>query len=326
MQSRPLVTSETARDPGTGRGEHGCYDKQMGNFMQFRTHSSLALALGTLFAAGMASPALAQEVPPAAIDMDDTVFSGDYLSVGVGVALNPSYQGSDDYVFTVLPIVQGSLGGVDINPRAGGVTLDFIPDPDEGVGFDLGIAARVRANRASQIEDEVVELYGELDHGIELGPSAGINIPAVLNPYDSVNLSVTAMWDVAGAHEGMTISPSISYSTPLSRAVFANLSVSADWADESYHDYYYRVSDADYIGPGVAPLPEFTPDGGGFTSAGVNLLLGIDLDGDITNGGLGLVVVGGYSRVLGDAADTPFTDIRGTKNQFLGAVGIGYTF
>ena len=40
----------------------------------------------------------------------------------------------------------------------------------------------------------------------------------------------------------------------------------------------------------------------------------------------GLVVIGGYSRVLGDAADTPFTDIRGSKNQFLGAVGIGYTF
>ena len=58
----------------------------------------------------------------------------------------------------------------------------------------------------------------------------------------------------------------------------------------------------------------------------MNLLLGIDLDGDVTNGGLGVIVLGGYSRVLGDAADTPFTDIRGSKDQFIGAVGIGYTF
>ncbi len=282
-----------------------------------------------LMALALPGAAMAQDVSdeaPPAIDMNDTVFAGDYLSIGAGVALNPSYTGSDDYVLTVLPIVQGSLGGVDINPRAGGVTLDFIPDPDEGVGLDLGLAARLRANRASQIEDDVVLLYGELDRAVEVGPSAGVNIPGVLNPYDSVNVSVAAMWDVAGAHDGMTVSPTVSYSTPLSRAVFANLSVSAEWADADYHDYYFTVRDAAYTGPGAAPLPEFDANGSGFTSAGVNLLLGIDLDGDITNGGLGLVVIGGYSRVLGDAADTPFTSVRGSKDQFLGAVGIGYTF
>jgi len=297
--------------------------------MRFRHSSPSAIAIAAMLSALAAGPALAQdsdEQGPPPIDMDDTVFAGDYLSIGVGVALNPSYQGSDDYVFTVLPIAQGSLGGVDISPRAGGLTLDFIPDPDEGVGLDLGIAGRLRANRASQIEDEVVENYGELDRAIEVGPSAGLTFPAVLNPYDSVTVGVAAMWDVNGAHDGMTVNPSISYSTPLSRSIFANLSLSAEWADENYHDYYYRVSDADYIGPGVAPLTEFEPDGGGFTSMGANLLLGIDLDGNIANGGLGLVVVGGYSRVLGDAAENPFTADRGTRNQFLVGAGIGYTF
>ncbi len=58
----------------------------------------------------------------------------------------------------------------------------------------------------------------------------------------------------------------------------------------------------------------------------MNLLLGIDLDGDVTNGGLGLVVITGYSRLLGDAANNPFTTVRGSRDQFLGAVGVGYTF
>ncbi|GAA5048463.1 MipA/OmpV family protein [Erythrobacter westpacificensis] len=298
--------------------------------MKTRTFSPAAIACGAIVNALFASPALAQDdvevQGPPDIDMQETVFAGDYLSVGAGVALNPSYSGSDDYVFTVLPIVQGSLGGVDINPRAGGVTLDFVQDPDEGVGLDLGLAARLRSNRASQIEDEVVIDYGELDRAIEVGPSVGVNFPGVLNPYDSIRVGVDAMWDVNGAHSGMTVSPSVSYSTPLSRSIFANLSVSTEWADADFQDYYFRVDDAAFIGDGVAPLPEFEPRGGGFTSAGVNLLLGIDLDGDIANGGLGLVVIGGYSRVLGDAADTPFTDIRGSKNQFLGALGIGYTF
>ncbi|MWV29144.1 MipA/OmpV family protein [Erythrobacter sp. GH3-10] len=279
----------------------------------------------------MAQPALAQdigeaEVGPPVIDMDDTVFSGDFISIGAGVAISPSYTGSDDYVFNVLPIVQGSLGGVDINPRAGGITLDFIPDAAEGVAFDLGVAARLRSDRAQQIKDEVVKNYGELDRAIEVGPSAGVKFPQVLNPYDSLSISTAVMWDVKGAHDGMVVSPSITYFTPLSRAMIASLSVSAEWANEDFQDYYFGVDDADYIGPGIAPLAEFEPDGGGFTKAGVNLLLGYDLDGDVTNGGFGIIVVGGYSRVLGDAAKTPFTTVRGSKDQFLGAVGVGYTF
>ena len=299
--------------------------------MQIRPFSPTAMTLGAFITAISAQPAFAQDVgeaqvQPPVVDMDDTAFSGDYLSIGAGVAISPSYSGSDDYVFNVLPIVQGSLGGVDISPRAGGLKLDFIQDPADGAGFDLGVAGRLRSDRAQQIEDEVVLDYIELDRAIEVGPSVGVNFPQVLNPYDSLSISTDVMWDINGAHGGMVVSPSISYFTPLSRAVVASLSVSAEWADEDFQDYYFAVDDADYIGPGIAPLTEFDPDGGGFTDAGVTLLLGIDLDGDVANGGLGLVVIGGYSRVLGDAADTPFTTIRGSRDQFLGAVGIGYTF
>ncbi len=300
--------------------------------MSNKSANLTATACGAILAAMCAAPAMAQEVnppenAPPEIDMENTAFSGDYLSVGAGVAVSPSYTGSDDYVFNALPIVQGSLGGVDISPRAAGLKLDFIQDPAEGVGFDLGVAGRLRSNRAQQIEDEIVEQYGELDRAIEVGPTAGVSFPKVLNPYDSLTVSTDVLWDINGAHDGVVVSPSISYFTPLSRSMIASLSVSAEWADESFQNYYFRVEDADFIGSSVGDmLPEFQPEGSGFTNAGVNLLLGFDLDGDLTNGGLGLIVVGGYSRVLGDAKDTPFTDLRGSKDQFLGAVGIGYTF
>jgi outer membrane scaffolding protein for murein synthesis (MipA/OmpV family) len=72
-------------------------------------------------------------------------------------------------------------------------------------------------------------------------------------------------------------------------------------------------------------LPVFDADSG-FTRAGANLLLGFDLDGNLENGGLALVVVGGYSRMLGDAKRSPVTSIRGDADQWLGAVGVGFTF
>ena len=121
-----------------------------------------------LVAMALPTAALAQDSgeeagPP--IALEDSVFSGDYLSIGAGVAISPSYTGSDDYVFNVLPILQGSLGGVEISPRAAGVTLDFVQDPAQGVGLDLGISARLRSNRAMQIS-EIAGAFAGLAMGI----------------------------------------------------------------------------------------------------------------------------------------------------------------
>ena len=123
-------------------------------------------------------------------------------------------------------LVQGSLGGVGISSRGAGVALDFIPTPENGVDLDLGVTGQVRANRARQIKDPVVESLGELDYAIEVGPTVGIGISRVLNPYDSLSFSIDASWDINGAHGGMVIEPTINYFTPLSRAIAARSAAS----------------------------------------------------------------------------------------------------
>lgn len=272
-----------------------------------------------------AAPLAAQEAqggPPPGVDMGETVFDGDWLSVGVGVGIGPSYDGSDDYVLFPAPIVQGELGGIGISPRPAGLALDFIPDSDDGPNFDFGPSIRLRNDRADQIEDEVVELAGELDRAVELGVATGISFPKLLNPFDSLSLNLDARWDVAGAHEGMVIEPNVTYFTPLSRGVAASLSLSAEFVDDKYADYYYSVSPAQSLASG---LPQYAAEGG-LNSLGANMFVGIDLDGDVTNGGLAVVLVGGYSRLMNDAKNTPYTSIRGSADQFFGALGVGYTF
>ena len=272
------------------------------------------IAAGALL---LASPAVAQDAAS-----EPSVFDGDYLSIGAGAAYGPSYAGSDDYVLYPVPLVQGSFHGVGIDPRSGGLALDFIPDPDKGTGFNLGVAARVRMDRAHKIKDPVVRSLGKLDTAVEVGPTAGVTIAQVLNPYDSLTFTADALWDVAGAHKGMVVDPSVSYFTPLSRGIAASLSLSAEYADGKFADYYYTISPA---GSAASGLPVFNA-GSGFTRAGANLLLGFDLDGNLENGGLALVLVGGYSRMLGDAKRSPVTSIRGSADQWLGAVGLGFTF
>jgi outer membrane scaffolding protein for murein synthesis (MipA/OmpV family) len=278
-------------------------------------------------ALALSVPAMAQDVdtpPPSDPDAGESVFDGDYLTIGAGGAIVPSYDGSDDYVFTPVPLIQGSVAGIGISPRGGGLALDFIPDrAGAGAHFAFGPTARVRMSRANQIKDELVELLTELDTAIEVGPSAGVSFPGVLNPYDSLSMTVDVRWDVNGAHNGMVVDPSLSYLTPLSTGIAAVLSVSGEWADDDFMDYYYSI-DAD--ASAVTGLDQFKTGSGGFRSVGVNLLLGWDFDNDLRNGGLALFAVGGYSKLLGDAAHTPFTAERGSADQWLGGAGIAYTF
>lgn len=283
-------------------------------------------AAALVLAATAAAPVIAQDattVGPADQIPSNTVYDGDWISIGAGVALSPSYDGSDDYVFSPVPLIQGQIGRVGISPRPAGLALDFIPAPaNGGVDIHLGVVATLNRNRASRIEDEVVKRAGELDTAIEVGPTAGVSFPGLLNPYDSLSLIVDARWDILGAHNGMLIEPGVTYFTPLSRGIAASLSASAEYGDDDYNDYYYSVNGPQALATG---LPLFGADAG-FNSVGTTALLGVDLDGNLANGGIAAVLIGGYSRMLGDAKDTPYTRLRGSANQFFGAIGVGYTF
>jgi outer membrane scaffolding protein for murein synthesis (MipA/OmpV family) len=264
----------------------------------------LLAATGSL-ALACAAPAMAQNVEalPDGPDGEATVFDGNWFSIGAGAVYSASYDGSDDYVVSPIPIVQGKIGGVRISPRAGGAALDFVNDDSDGAKISAGVAARLNRNRASQIEDPVVLSYGELDTAFEVGPSVGISLPGLLNPYDSLSFNIETLFDVAGAHDGTLVSPGVTYFTPVSRGAAISLSVSGSYVDDDYADYYYSV-------PAGGALPAYQADGG-WDRVGVNLLTGVDLDGNLANGGLALIAMGGYSRMLGDGKRTPFTSIRG---------------
>lgn len=279
----------------------------------------LLAATGSL-ALACAAPAMAQNVEalPDGPDGEATVFDGNWFSIGAGAVYSASYDGSDDYVVSPIPIVQGKIGGVRISPRAGGAALDFVNDDSDGAKISAGVAARLNRNRASQIEDPVVLSYGELDTAFEVGPSVGISLPGLLNSYDSLSFNIETLFDVAGAHDGTLVSPGVTYFTPVSRGAAISLSVSGSYVDDDYADYYYSV-------PAGGALPAYQADGG-WDRVGVNLLTGVDLDGNLANGGLALIAMGGYSRMLGDGKRTPFTSIRGDADQWMGALGIGYTF
>lgn len=254
------------------------------------------------------------------------VFDDTWVTVGIGAGLVPSYSGSNDYVVFPLPLIVGRVGGVGISPNGPGFALDLLSQPPAAgppeTSFSFGPTFRFRNDRDGQIEDEVVERTEDLDTAIEIGVQGGVSIPGVLSRFDRLSFSTQVRWDILGAHDGMLVEPSIGYFTPLGRGAAAQLSANASFVDDSFADYYYSVTPQQSADSG---LPEFTADGG-LNSVGALAIVTVDLDNNIMNGGFNIYGIGGYTRLIGDAADTPFTSIRGSADQFIGGIGIGYTF
>lgn len=269
-----------------------------------------------------AQSAESQTSKPDAPDLG--VFAGDWLTLGIGAGYAPSYDGSDDYVLFPAPIAQGSIGGFDFGARGPGLYVDLIPDSKSrnDVKFVAGPLVRVRLDRKSNIKDPVVRTLGKRDVAVELGATAGISFSKILSPFDTLSISGDIQWDVAKAHRGRLITPTISYSTPLSKSVFTNLSLSATHVDDNYAETYFSI---DAAGSAASGLPSFDADGG-WKSYGASLLGGVDLSGDARDGGWGIFSLVSYSRLTGDAKRSPVTSIRGDADQWFLAAGVSYTF
>jgi len=275
-----------------------------------------------LLVAGAPLPLLAQDNVPSS----SPVSSSNEITVAVGVGLTPSYEGSDDYSVTPGILVRGKVAGMPFFSRGTNLHLDVVPNHDEG-GWDIGFGPIISArfNRTGRIKDARVKALGKLDTAIELGAWAGIAKAGVItSAYDNLSFRVSVLADVAGAHKSMIITPAIEYMTPLSQTTLVGLSLSADYVGKGYGRTYY---DIDAAGSTASSLAVYNGagDSSGFSKMSINLAAGKSLSGDIRKG-WALFAIGGYGRILGDYARSPIVKTAGSRDQWLGALGVAYTF
>ncbi len=255
------------------------------------------------------------------------VFDETWATIGLGVGMVPSYAGSNDFIAFPLPLIVGRVGGVGIGPNGPGFVLDvnspkpsLAPRTRPRIAF--GPAFRFRNDRANRISDAVVERAGKLDSALEVGGNAAVVFPGVFKRFDQLTVGVQARWDVLGAHDGMIVEPQIGYRALVGKAMTLQVQASAEFVDDSFADYYFSVSPTQAAASG---LPQFRADGG-LNRIGTTAILAYDLDRNPLNGGWSLTGVGGYSRLVGNSADTPFTSVSGDANQFILGLGVAYTF
>jgi MipA family protein len=270
-------------------------------------------------------PAPAPAKPPFAFAKP--VFDETWATIGLGVGMVPSYAGSNDYIAFPLPLIAGRVGGVGISPNGPGLVLDLNPAkpglaPRKGARLAFGPAFRFRNDRNNRISDEVVARAGTLDAALEVGGNVAVSFPGVFKPFDALSIGVQARRDVLGAHGGWVVEPQIGYRALVGKGFTVQAQASAEFVDDNFADTYFTVSPAQSIATGLA---QFRADGG-LNRIGTTAILAYDLDRNPLNGGWSLTGIGGWSRLISDSADTPFTSVRGDANQFILGAGVAYTF
>lgn len=291
------------------------------------THRPLfAAAAGAALLA--ASPAFAQEPaspPEPTLPQDEEGRPDDpnSLTIGVGGAYVPSYEGSDDYVFTPIGIVFGKVGGFGFATRGTALTLDLIPDKaDAPFSFDLGPVANLRLDRNNRIKDARVRALGEIDKAIELGGYAGITKNGLLHEYDSLAVRLMYQKDVSDTHDSSILTPSIDYSTPVTTRTYLTFGVAAERVGDGFARTYYSVTPAGSLASG---LPVFNADGG-WKSLRFSLFAAQVLTGDLRDPGLSLFGGVAYSKLRGHFKRSPIVAIAGDADQYFATLGLSYTF
>lgn len=242
-------------------------------------------------------------------------YSQSELNVGLGVGYAPESAGSDEYRVVPLPSIDYRADWGGIRSTGLGVEVDFIASPR----FSAGPLVRYDGGRNDlyDVDDPIVRDLAPVDAALEVGAAFGFAVPLGTRdgrPSWLLNTRVAAVQGLDGGHEGVTVETTVGVLRP-SGSWTLGANISAVYGDDDYQQAYFGVTPSDALATGLA---DYTPDAG-FRSVGANLVVARQITER-----WGVNLIGGYSRLLGDAADSPIVTQAGDENQTFMGVGVRY--
>lgn len=233
------------------------------------------------------------------------------LQVGGIVFVTPEYEGSDDYRVMGAPFIApaGGLGDGD----KGFVSFRGPSDVRFRVfragPFEAGPVAGYRFDR-DQDDGDLLRGLGDIDGGLILGGYVAYGYD-MLRGFASYQHQVTGDDDTGGVLDfGLEslhhLSPRVSI-----RGTFG-----AVYASNDYNETYFGITNAQ-AATSVSGLNAYEADGG-IKNVYLGLSSDVALDERWT-----LKLTGKYSRLVGDAADSPIVE---AEDQFMGGLGVTYKF
>ncbi|MFV3130733.1 MipA/OmpV family protein [Niveispirillum sp. KHB5.9] len=272
---------------------------------RFTGRLRVAAATGALMSLACGTAALAQ--PGQGED-------GWYVRLGALGLVTPEYEGSDHYKIQPVPDIEITYNNRFFLSRQG-LGANLIATDD----LTVGAAVAFDGGRKSS-KDKALHGYRNV------GDTA---IGRVFAEYtiDRLMLSVDVATDLLGdGHKGTEATLSATWMFNPVGQTMVMVGPSLTWASDDYMNSYFSTT-ADRLRP-TGPTELVLPGSrtgykaeAGFKNAGLTAILIHPLDDNWS-----VMGIAGYSRMLGNAADSPFVKDNGSRDQLMGGLGIAYTF
>ncbi len=232
------------------------------------------------------------------------------LELGFGLGAAPDYEGSEDYVPVLLPYARADLDSGQFLRLQGNRLrgIDFkanvLPDDIWRFGPMLGYIPE-----RDDVDNNQVDRMQKVDTSIMVGIFWGIE-------FDGWAAEIEAQQDAVGGN-GFLLTLDVGYKIPINYQLMVGFSVFTTYADGDYMNAYFSVDRGDSQRSG---LDQYDADSG-FKDVGFWLTGRYNFYGYWN-----VLAVGSYSRLIGDAADSPIVDDEGDPNQFLLGLMLSYDF
>jgi outer membrane protein len=232
---------------------------------------------------------------------------------GVGIGAYPDYLGSDDYSVGAAPLGRVNLGGERfVQVLVSDVRVNLLDSPN----WRLGPAFFWRFGR-QDVENKVVRQVHEIDDSADVGLFGGYRWRDPHQIRKQAGIGGFALWDVTDSHGGWTGGINAHGMYPVAQPVTLAAGGGLTYGSGEYMDTYFGVTPLDSLRSG---LPAYSADSGlrdvrGWAVALLHLSQQWHL-------GAGVL----YSRLLGDASDSPLVADEGSKNQWVYGAGALYAW
>lgn len=232
------------------------------------------------------------------------------VRLGFGPAYSPDYEGSDNYGVSIKPLISFHYRDfllVDNNNIR--INLYGTNGLFKRNTFKAGPLLKIDFGRDESDNPDLAGM-GDISTSVELGAFASY----IIGP---TRTRVRLTQDVTSGHSGMKVIGDVRAIIRQTERLTVIGAFISTWADNSYMESYFSVTP---MQSQLSGMSEFNARSGvkdlSFTLAGHYSL---------SRNWAALTNIG-YSRLLGDAKNSPLVDIRGSANQFSASVFASYVF
>jgi outer membrane protein len=243
------------------------------------------------------------------------------IRVDAGAISAPAFLGSKNYQVAAVPNITVKYSDKFFASLQDGVGYNIVNDN----GWRIGPLAKYALARGDN-GDNPLKIAGDKTNALRgLGNVDGTVELGGFIEYTWMGLSIeTELRQGVNGHNGLINDINVTYTKDI-HSMFYNadypliisLNPHATIVDSSYNEAYFGVNASQSVHSG---LPRYTADGG-LLSYGFGMNLTVPLNKNIS-----LTWTSDYTRVAGDAGNSPLVKLRGSESQWTLGASLSYSF